>query len=334
MPIGSILLNLACSDRIDGAFALGKVVNLIGDSSSGKTLLALSMFAEMTKLSEFDAHRFIYDDAECACEFNIEKLFGRRVAERIEPPFKDEEGNWVPSETVESFYANVQDAIDDSRPFIYVLDSFDSVTSVDERERGKKLHKAVRNDQEMPGSYKVEKPRMLSEILRNIVRGVKNIQSLVVIISQTRDNIGGLGGKTRSGGKALKFYSSHEIWLAVKKDVKSRDRIIGVDIKARVTKNKLTGKYRTVDFRLYYDYGVDDLRSCIDFLIAENDGVRVNMNKRTLEIPSMGLRGEIDSVIREIENSNRENELYQLVQNTWNEIEESLKLNRKEKFHE
>ena len=72
IPSGSIMLNLACSDRWDGAWKPGRIVNIIGDSSSGKTLLALSMFGEMGLREKFDEYRFIYDDAEHALDFDLE----------------------------------------------------------------------------------------------------------------------------------------------------------------------------------------------------------------------------------------------------------------------
>ena len=67
IPTGSVLLNLACSNSKRGGFGAGKMVNLIGDSSSGKTLLALSMFAEVAKLKQFKDYHFVYDDVEHAC---------------------------------------------------------------------------------------------------------------------------------------------------------------------------------------------------------------------------------------------------------------------------
>ena len=330
VPSGSIMLNLACSDTINGAYVVGKVVNLIGDSSSGKTLLALSGLAEMVKNSKFDEYRLIYDDAENACEFGIEKLFGKKVFDRVEPAYKDSNNNWCPSDTIEAFYANVQEILNSKKPFIYVLDSLDSIGSFEEKERAEEILDAIRKDKGISGSYRMQKARLLSEILRNIVKSIKDTKSLVLIVSQTRDDIGSrFGAKTRSGGRALKFYSSHEIWLSVKDDLKKGDYIIGREGKVKIAKNKLTGKLRRVGFKLYYDYGVDDIGDSIDYLIT-NDYWQ--LKKRTILVEDFKVELTRDVLIEYIEKENKEKELFNLVQNKWNEIEEGLKLNRKSKF--
>ena len=83
---GSTLLNLALTDHPHCGWQKGKMANVIGDSSSGKTFLTLTSFAEATQDDNFDDFRLIMDDAEHANEFNLEHLFGSAVAERIEPP--------------------------------------------------------------------------------------------------------------------------------------------------------------------------------------------------------------------------------------------------------
>ena len=85
VPTGSALLNLALSDRANGGFLTGKIVNVIGDSSSGKTFLCLTTLAETAHNPAFDDCLLVYDDAEAASEFNIEKLFGSKTVRRIMP---------------------------------------------------------------------------------------------------------------------------------------------------------------------------------------------------------------------------------------------------------
>ena len=84
IPTGSTLLNCALSDQYQGGYAIGTFVNTIGDSGTGKTLLALNSLADMTLHRRFDDYRFIFDDDEAALAGNLRFMFGSEVAERIE----------------------------------------------------------------------------------------------------------------------------------------------------------------------------------------------------------------------------------------------------------
>ena len=327
IPSGSKMLNLACSDNINGAFAVGKIVNIIGDSSSGKTLLALSMLSEIANRKEFDDYELILDDAENALTFNIKELFGAALDERIRLDVK--------SNTIEDLYGNVLRSISDEAPFIYVLDSLDSISADAEVERSKEYET---DKGKKSGSFKTEKPRMVSEMLRVVKGKINDTKSLIVIISQTRDNLG-FGAiftpKVRSGGKALKFYSSHEIWLAVGKKKKRSDLEIGADVMGKVNKNKLTGKKREVTFPIYYDYGIDDVASCIDFLLERKVWNKV---PKTKDSPAGISSNDIFPIMRltklinTIERENKEQEVFDLAHEAWWDRENSVKLKRKKKF--
>lgn len=333
IPTSSTLLNCACSDCPTGGYGIGKLVNLIGDSSSGKSLLALSCFAEMAMFKKFDDYTFIYDDVEAALEFNLDYLFGTEVSSRIDMQ--------ITSDTIQDFYGNIIAAIKEGSPFVYVLDSLDALTSVEERKRAEAYTKSP---DEKKGSYKMEKAKMLTEILRVTARDIKKVEALVIIVSQTRDNVGfGFTDKTRSGGRALKFYSCHEIWLSVIKTLKAKERAIGINTKAKVAKNKITGKVRDCLFPIYYDYGVDDLSANIDFLINSNvwqmgKVKRVNPKTkpeeggRTIQASHFKLEGTKAKIISEIELRSLEKDLQLLVGETWNKIEEEIRLQRKPKY--
>jgi len=322
IPTGSTLLNCACSDHPIGGYGLGKITNIIGDSSSGKSLLALTCFAEMSTHTKFDEYRLIYDDVEAALEFNVKYLFGIEVGNRIETN--------VVSDTVQDFYGNILKAIKDGRPFVYILDSLDALTSKEEIERTKQYTKEKKPGQKETGSYKTEKAKMVSEILRVTARDIKNQEALVLVISQTRDNLGfGFSTKTRSGGKALKFFSCHEMWLGIREPFKKKDRVIGVKSNAKVTKNKLTGKVREVDIPIYYDYGIDDIGANIDFLVTEGHWKKT---KQTIAVPEFDISGTRETLIRNIEHYSREKDLQELVGEVWNQIEDDLRLNRKRRY--
>jgi len=336
VPSGSTLLNLACSDSSDGAFATGTMVNMIGDSSAGKSFEALTMLAEVAHIELFDEYRLIYDDAEHASQFDITTLFGEKTAERIEPPELDDDGEPLPSDTIQDFQSNVMKAFEKKKPFIYVLDSFDAVTSVEEQAKLKKTMDARKKGEKAAGSYGMEKAKISGQILRMIVSQLKRSHSFILIVSQTRENIDptSFTKKTRSGGRALKFYASHEIWLAVakkhSKGPEKRKRMIGIDCKAKVSKNKLTGKLRNVEFPIFYSYGIDDIGSCVDFLVQEGHW---KTSKLSIIVPEMKFKGNRASLIKKIETSPRNvARLQKLTERVWNKIEASLNLNRKRRY--
>jgi len=187
---------------------------------------------------------------------------------------------------------------------------------------------------------------MVSEMLRVVKGKIGDTKSLLLIISQTRDNLG-FGAiftpKVRSGGKALKFYCSHEIWLAVGKKKKKSDLEIGADVMGKVSKNKLTGKKREVTFPIYYDYGIDDCSSCLDFILELGHWKKGKIDKKTneftkdakgqiIDAQELGIQAAYKKLIEDIEDNNLEDDLFAIAQTVWKEREDSIKLNRKKKF--
>lgn len=306
-------------------------MNLIGDSSSGKTLVALSVMAEAANHPAFGDYRLIFDDVENALAFDTSYMFGETMAGKIEPPAVDEAGAPLPSITIEDFHCNIRDALDEGRPFIYVLDSFDALDAEGDQKKLEKFRDARKKGNKAKGTYAMAKPKKSSELLRNICAALKRSNSVLIIISQTRDNIDPLSfeSKTRSGGRALKFYAFHEIWLAMAGKIPKRERIIGNYVQAKISKNKLTGKIREVGFPIYYDYGVDDLASCIQFMVKEGFWKK---SKLTIHADDLNLSGTQAKLIQEIEDRGLERKLRRAVGKAWMEIEEELKLNRKPKY--
>lgn len=313
IPTGSTLLNLALSDSAKGGFYTGRMANIIGDSSAGKTLLLLSTFAELTYNKTFADHELIYDEPESSLEFNIERLFGRKVEERMNTD--------IISSSVEAFHDNLLLKVNEGNPFIYGLDSLDAIRSEDDFTRD------VRK-----GSFGGSKPKLMSETLAKIVQGVKNTNSAILVVSQTRDNIGVTFGnkKTRSGGRALKFFCCHEIWMSVESHIKRKDLAVGVNVKVKVSKNKLTGKERVVGFPIYYDYGIDDVGSCIDFLIENKFWTK---EKQTVKTHGDFIDGTEKALMAYFDES-RDNQqrLKEVTEKAWKELEDSVATNRPSKY--
>lgn len=331
LPTGCLLFNLGLSDHHQGGFQKGKMANIIGDSSSGKTFLGLSCFAEAAQLESFDEYKFINDDAESACEFNIPKLFGTKTASRIESPSIDSEGNPVHSDTVQDLWDHLNDLLEEEQPFIYLMDSMDSLDEISEKEHYEANRKARRNGKEETGSYGTKKAKVIGEMLRDIIPKLRKTGSILLIISQTRDNINpvSFAKKTRSGGKALKFYATHEVWLANAGQIKRKEQIIGYYTNAKVTKNKLTGKHRVVKFPIFYDYGIDSLRGSIEFCVETGYWTK---KKQTVVAEELGIESTLTKMIAVIEEDSLEEELAEAVQNAWDTREDDLKINRKSKY--
>ncbi|MFA5377450.1 MAG: hypothetical protein WC455_16985 [Dehalococcoidia bacterium] len=335
VPTGSALLNLALSDRHDGGYLTGKIVNVIGDSSSGKTFLCLTTLAETAHNPAFDDYLLIYDDAEAASEFNIEKLFGSKTAERIMPPSLDPEEPGH-SHTMMDFQSNIRRLLKGDKPFIYIQDSFDALTTDEELKHAADLQKAHDSGKEAKGTYGMEKAKQASILLRLIAADIKRTKSLVVIISQTRTNIDPMSfqRKTRAGGMALTFYCAAEMWLAVAQKlsikVNDKNRSVGVVSRIKLTKNKYNGKVREIDTPILYDYGVDDIGSCIDFLVSEGHWSK-NANGG-ITAGEFGLTATRTKLLDIVDEKGLAGKLHELTQEIWLEIEEKIKSGRKPKY--
>jgi len=338
LSTGSTLLNLACTDTPHAGFLKGGYYYIVGDSASGKTWISLTCFAEACRNPNFKDYRLIFDDVEGGALMDIERYFGKTVAERMEPP-RYRKGEPVCSDTVESFYIHINRLLDEGRPFIYVLDSQDALTSLASIEKFREQQEAIEKGKEVVGFYTDGKAKYHSEHLRQVLSRIRKLGCILIIIGQTRDNLGiGFEPKTRSGGRALRFYAHLEIWTSVaskiKRVVRGKERTVGVRCLAEVKKNRITGKVgkdRSVTIPIYYDLGIDDVGSCVEFLVSENYWKKVE-GKRVIQCPEINFEGTLESVISYIEENNLEPKLQELVGKVWNEIEEACSLNRKRRY--
>lgn len=332
---GSTLLNLGATGSVAGCYAKGHYYWFVGDSTSGKTWLALSCFAEAALNSNFDDYRYIYDNTEDGALMDIERFFGSQVAAKIEPPAGTRKHPKF-SEITDDFYFNFDSAIEEGRPFIYVLDSMDQLETREGQEKFKEAKAARQQGKEAGGSYGMQKAKTNSDFIRRIVRGCRKTRSIVIIISQTRENVGfgaQFDPKRASGGKALKFYATLEIWTSIreilKKTIRGKKRRLGVRSKVQLKKNRITGKDRDVLVPIYHSIGVDDLGSCVDYLIEEKHW---KGTVDTVSAPEFDFKGSKEKLIHVIEEQDAEQELRSLVRSTWDEIEAACTVKRKSRY--
>jgi len=339
VPCGSVMFNIRCSGRYDGAFKTGTMNNIIGDSSSGKSIMVLSGLAWVSIMPKFDHYRLIYDDAEFADSFDHNKLFGPKFAKRIEAPAKEDDGTPKMSTTIENFYDFVNDACDLGIPFIYVLDSFDAIDSDVEiaKELANREHRKAKNLSKIKGTFGATKQKKASQMFRHICSRLKENDSVLIIISQTRDNLNAMSfvKQYRSGGKALKFYASIEAWLTyIGPLTQTIDKIkydIGVDTRAKITKNKFTGQKSQCDFPIFPSYGIDDVTACIDFLVLVKFWKK---SANTISANELKFKGTKKSIISFIEKkkTKREKILFLATQKCAKRIQKKLALGRLPKY--
>lgn len=253
---GCTLLDCALSG-LGGGWALGRIVNIVGDRSTAKTALATEALINFTiKYPNGTA-------AYCESESAFDKEYARAMGLPIDKI--DFRADRTEITTVEAFINDFEDFLDDrtkdSEPGIYVLDSLDALS--DEAEMDRKVGEA---------SYGTAKAKLLSEFFRKTAHRIERTKVLLMIVSQVRDNIGAMMGEKhkRSGGRSLDFYASQVVWLAriktLKRTIKKVERPYGVTIKAQVKKNKVSLPFREVEFDFIFGYGVEDLSASVAWL--------------------------------------------------------------------
>jgi RecA/RadA recombinase len=342
---GSTLLNLACTGRTSYGFEKGGYYFLVGDSKSGKSWLSLSCMAEASINPEFKDYRFIFDNNEKGIRMDVRKFFGREVYKRMEPPrVIDDEP--VHSTTAEEFYYHLDDAFDRGLPFIYVLDSMDGLSTEDDEAKFQERKKAARKNEEddkpikVSGSYGTSKARINSNCLRLLPGKLEKSGSILIVISQTRDNIGfgaQFNPKTRSGGKSLRFWANVEIWTSLKGQIKKpvglakakKDRSMGVVCQAEIKKNRMSGREIKIDIPIYWSHGIDDIGGMIDWLVEEGHWKK---GKGGIDASELKFKGHRENLVSHIESGNLERDLKLVVTQVWKDIEEQCSIKRKKRY--
>jgi len=326
---GSTLVNLACSGRVEGAFPIGHYFFVPGDSMSGKTWLGMSCFAEAANDERFDQYRLIYDPTESGALMDLGRFFGEKAAKRIE---------WMdpPSCTVREFYFNVDDALEDGRPFVYILDSQDSLSSEEEQEKFEEVKSAHRKGKTTTGSYGDSKAKIHSANMRKLMSPLRESGSILIVLNQTRDSFDQFKPAAYSGGRALLFYATLQLWSRVKsrikKTVRGKPRQLGVVVGVTVKKNRLTGKERSVEVPIFHSCGIDDVGSCVDYLIDEKAWSK--SGNGFVEAVGLGpiIKLRRDDLIRKIEGDDLVDDLRMLVQKCWDEVERACEVVRKKRY--
>lgn len=338
---GSTLINLACSGHADWAMVSGAYYWLVGDSSSGKTVLTLGVLAEASINPAFDGFDLIFDNAEDGALMPIEKFYGKRLLDRIQPPSKDGD-EWVNSHTIDEFYYHLDDRLKaakkkNGRPFIYLLDSMDSLDTEYAEEKFQASKKAHESGKEAAGDYGDGKAKINSTHIRRVRAELQETNSILIILSQTRDNPAATRfqkKKVSAGGHALKFYAHWQLWSSIKGDLKKsvngQDRQIGIIAKISVEKNRISGKEWVVEIPIYWSYGIDNIGSCIDYLVTEKKFKAKDGG--IIIAPALDFEGKRALLVEKIESENLEAVLHGIVEETWKDIESRCSVQLKSRY--
>jgi len=238
---------------LGGGYPLGRIVNVVGDKSTGKTLLAIEACANFAKEYDGSIH---YREVEAA----FDKSYAAALGLPIDRVDFGEKGILTVEDVFEDLSAVLEGA-GKKRAALYVLDSLDALS--DRAELGRAMDE---------GTYGAEKAKKMGQLFRRLVQKLESTKTCVFIISQERDAIGVTFGRksTRSGGRALDFYASQVLWLAqvqrLKRTVKGVERPTGVKIKAQCEKNKVGLPFRQCQFDIRFGYGLDDVAANLEWL--------------------------------------------------------------------
>lgn len=301
---------------IGGGWPLGRMVNIVGDKSAGKTLLAIEACANFAR-QYLDGY-IRYAEAEAAFDVDYAEALGMPVDRVDFEPGDPEKG----LTTVEDFYADMLRCLDKckaegrrkARPMLYVLDSLDALS--DDAEAGRDIDK---------GSFGAAKAKKMGELFRRLVQRMEEQDCLLIIVSQLRDKIGVTFGETqtRSGGRALDFYASLIVWLREigknKRTVGGIERITGVNVRMKVKKNKVGLPFRECDYPIVFGYGVDDLTASVEWLLEVKREKRlgeVGMSKDGYKVRIGNLRNKGGDAMREVRA-----QLDAIVREEWRAIE-------------
>ncbi len=242
IPTGSISLDRALGV---GGIPRGRVIEIYGPESSGKTTLALHVCAQVQKMGGVAA----FVDAEHALDPDYAQRIGVNIGDLlISQPDSGEQALQIVESLVRSGEVDV-----------IVIDSVAALAPKAE------IAGEI-------GDFQIGlQARLMSQALRKLSGIVAKTKTAVIFLNQTRMKVGVVFGNPEitTGGLALKFYSSVRIELRRRAQIKQGDEIVGNRIMAKIVKNKVAAPFKTAEFDIYYNEGISYLGDLINIALRE-----------------------------------------------------------------
>ena len=242
IPTGSVTLNLALGV---GGYPRGRVIEIFGPESSGKTTLAIHAMAEVQRQGGIAA---IIDAEHAFDRFYAEKLGVDIDNLLIAQPDSGEQALEIADKLISSA------AVD-----LIVIDSVAALTPKAEI------------DGDMGDNKVGLQARLMSQALRKMTATINKTQTTCIFINQLREKIGVMFGnpETTTGGNALKFYASVRLDIRRVSQIKDGDEIIGNQVRVKVVKNKVAPPFKKAEFDLMFDEGISRSGEIVDLGVAK-----------------------------------------------------------------
>lgn len=241
IPTGSISLDIA----LGGGVPKGRIIEIYGPESSGKTTLSYHVIAESQKNGGMAA----FIDAEHALDPEYAKNIGVDIDKLlISQPDTGEQALEIAETLVRS------NAID-----VLVIDSVAALVPRAEIEG------------EMGDSHMGLQARLMSQALRKLTGAISKSQTTVIFINQIRMKIGVMFGnpETTAGGQALKFYSSVRMDIRRSEQIKDGENVIGNHVRVKIVKNKVAAPFKTAEFDIMYNEGISGAGDVLDLSVKD-----------------------------------------------------------------
>jgi recombination protein RecA len=261
VPTGSIGLDAALGV---GGLPRGRIIEIYGPESSGKTTLALHSIAQAQKLGGVCA----FVDAEHA----LDPEYARRIGVKLEELLISQ------PDTGEQALEIVESLVRSNNVDMIVIDSVAALTPKDEIEG------------DMGQAQMGKQARLMSQALRKLTAITSKSKTIIIFINQIRMQLGVMFGnpETTTGGKALKFYTSVRLDIRRIASIKKGEEVVGGRVRVKVVKNKVAAPFKTTEFDLLYNEGISREGELIalgeKFGIVEKAGATYKFNGEKLAV--------------------------------------------------